>query len=357
MSAMHFAREFARVIVPGPLREPLIYGVPESLQERILPGVRVMVPLQKRTVTGIVLEPTANNPSNQAKNIIELLDEQPFLDSHLLKLAQWISQYYVAPLGEVVASMLPPNSRRQSQKIVILKQPEANITDDFGRKVLCRLTQHTGKISVAALKRSFPGSALQAMLVRLESRGVVELTDYLPKQRTSRNRIASLANDLPKNVPARFRLTDEQNAALGAMEKRISSGGFETFLLHGVTGSGKTEVYLRAMERIHALGRKTLILIPEISLTPQLLDRLKARFPNKTGVLHSALTAAERWAQWRRIAQGAVDVVIGARSAVFAPIPDLGLIVVDEEHDPSYKQEETLRYNARDVAVLRGKLL
>ena len=357
MSAMHFAREFARVIVPGPLREPLIYGVPESLQDRILPGIRVMVPLQKRTVTGIVLEPTGNNPSNQAKNIIELLDEQPFLDGHLLKLAQWISQYYVAPLGEVIASMLPANSRRQSQKIVILKQPEANITDDFGRNVLLRLTEHTGKISVAALKRNFPGSALQTMLARLESRGVVELTDYLPKQRTSRNRITSLANDLPKNVPERFRLTDEQNAALGAMEKRISSGGFETFLLHGVTGSGKTEVYLRAMERIHALGRKTLILIPEISLTPQLLDRLKARFPNKTGVLHSALTAAERWTQWRHIARGAVDVVIGARSAVFAPIPDLGLIVVDEEHDPSYKQEETLRYNARDVAVLRGKLL
>jgi primosomal protein N' (replication factor Y) len=128
-------------------------------------------------------------------------------------------------------------------------------------------------------------------------------------------------------------------------------------LLHGVTGSGKTEVYLRAMERIKALGRRSLILIPEISLTPQLLDRVRARFPNKTGVLHSALTAAERLAQWRHIARGNVDVVIGARSAVFAPIPDLGLIVVDEEHDSSYKQEESLRYNGRDVAVVRGKLL
>jgi primosomal protein N' (replication factor Y) len=123
-----------------------------------------------------------------------------------------------------------------------------------------------------------------------------------------------------------------------------------------VTGSGKTEVYLRAMEQVRASGRQSLILIPEISLTPQLVDRLNARFPGRVGVLHSRLTASERWAQWWAILRGDVDVVVGARSAVFAPLPSLGLIVVDEEHDPSYKQEEGLRYNGRDVAVVRGKL-
>jgi primosomal protein N' (replication factor Y) len=209
----------------------------------------------------------------------------------------------------------------------------------------------------AALKRAFPEAALQTLLARFESRGIIEIKDHLPTQRTSKDQSWTTANDPQTDAPAKFRLTIEQNNALRAIENRINSGGFESFLLHGVTGSGKTEVYLRAMERIKALGRRSLILIPEISLTPQLLDRVRARFPNKTGVLHSALTAAERLAQWRHIARGNVDVVIGARSAVFAPIPDLGLIVVDEEHDSSYKQEESLRYNGRDVAVVRGKLL
>jgi primosomal protein N' (replication factor Y) (superfamily II helicase) len=354
---MKSPRQFARVVVPGPFKEPLIYSVPESLQGRIVPGLRVVVPLQKRTVTGILLESVFENSLHQTKDIIEFLDDQPFLDPHLLKLAKWISQYYLASLGEVIGSMLPPNARRQSQRIVILKLPEVRVTDELGRKILEKLRQHKRKMPSAALKRAFPEAALQTLLARFESRGIIEIKDHLPKQRTSKDQSWTTANDPQTDAPAKFRLTIEQNNALRAIENRINSGGFESFLLHGVTGSGKTEVYLRAMERIKALGRRSLILIPEISLTPQLLDRVRARFPNKTGVLHSALTAAERLAQWRHIARGNVDVVIGARSAVFAPIPDLGLIVVDEEHDSSYKQEESLRYNGRDVAVVRGKLL
>lgn len=354
---MKCARQFARVVVPGPFKEPLIYGVPESLQERIVPGLRVMVPLHKRTVTGIVLESISENFLIQTKDIVGLLDDKPFLDAHLLQLAKWISQYYIAPLGEVIASMLPPNSRRQSQKVIILKQVKASVSDDLGDKVLRTLRQHKGKMPNAALKRAVPDVALPVVLARLESRGIVEIKDHLPMPRSSKGHASPIAIEPTTNGLGKFRLTLEQNTALHAIQNRISRGGFETFLLHGVTGSGKTEVYLRAAERTKALGRRSLILIPEISLTPQLLDRVKARFPNKTGILHSALTAAERLAQWRQVARGDVDVVIGARSAVFAPIPNLGLIVVDEEHDPSYKQEETLRYNGRDVAVLRGKLL
>ncbi|HZH81593.1 MAG TPA: primosomal protein N' [Phototrophicaceae bacterium] len=354
---MKSPRQFARVVVPGPFKEPLIYSVPESLQGRIVPGLRVVVPLQKRTVTGILLESVFENSLHQTKDIIEFLDDQPFVDAHLLKLAKWISQYYLASLGEVIGSMLPPNARRQSQRIVILKLPEVRVTDELGRKILEKLRQHKRKMPSAALKRAFPEAALQTLLARFESRGIIEIKDHLPTQRTRKDQSWTTANDPQTDAPAKFRLTIEQNNALRAIENRINSGGFESFLLHGVTGSGKTEVYLRAMERIKALGRRSLILIPEISLTAQLLDRVRARFPNKTGVLHSALTAAERLAQWRHIVRGNVDVVIGARSAVFAPIPDLGLIVVDEEHDSSYKQEESLRYNGRDVAVVRGKLL
>jgi primosomal protein N' (replication factor Y) len=151
-------------------------------------------------------------------------------------------------------------------------------------------------------------------------------------------------------------LNPTQQAAFEQISAAITAGRFQTFLLHGVTGSGKTEVYLRAMEETRALGRRSLILIPEISLTPQLIDRLNGRFPGRVGILHSGLTEAQRWAHWWSIVRGEVDVVVGARSAVFAPLPDLGLIVVDEEHDPSYKQEEGLRYNGRDIAVVRGKI-
>ncbi len=155
---------------------------------------------------------------------------------------------------------------------------------------------------------------------------------------------------------ARFHLTPEQETVLSSIRQRLVDMGFETFLLHGVTGSGKTEIYLRAMEEVWNCGKRSLILVPEIALTPQLLDRVRGRFPDQVGVLHSSLTSTERWWQWRRISRGEVAVVVGARSAVFAPIPDLGLIVVDEEHDSSYKQEEGLRYHARDLAVVRGKL-
>src|SRR3990170_1246639 len=162
---------------------------------------------------------------------------------------------------------------------------------------------------------------------------------------------------MPLGSCQRIKLTAEQQQAADLIGARLKQGGFETFLLYGVTGSGKTEVYLQAMEKARRANRRSLILIPEISLTPQLLDRLEARFPDRVGVLHSALTPAERCAPWWRILDGGIDVVIGARSAVFAPVPDLGLVVVDEEHDPSYKQEEGLRYHARDLAVVRGKLL
>ncbi len=354
---MMLAQKFARVVVPGPLKEPLIYSIPEAVSDRIAPGIRVLIPLQQRTVTGVVLDLVVGSQLAQTKPIIDLLDDKPFFDRHLLKLAKWTSQYYLAPLGEVIGAMLPPNSRRQSQRTVILKEAKSSLKDEMCRKVLHALGQHSGKMAVKALAGKFPGQSIDRILARLESLGAIQIDNHLPAQRHRKDEGLVARSRCPTGTPTLFSLTAEQQSALRAIESRISAGGFETFLLHGVTGSGKTEVYIRAMERIKKLGRRSLVLIPEISLTPQLLDRLNARFPNKVGLLHSALTAAERWAEWREIARGAVDVVVGARSAVFAPIPDLGLIVVDEEHDPSYKQEEGLHYNGRDVAVVRGKFL
>ena len=198
-------------------------------------------------------------------------------------------------------------------------------------------------------------AVVDQMLARLAARGLIEISDQLAKRRTRRP--ASDAMSARARTAPAIALSAEQNSALNAIIGRIENRGFEAFLLHGVTGGGKTEVYLRAIERARDLGRRSLIIAPEISLTPQLLDRLHDRFPGRVGVLHSALTPAERWSQWQRVASGEIDVVVGARSAVFAPVTNLGLIVVDEEHDPSYKQEDGVRYNGRDVAVVRAKLL
>lgn len=351
------AETFARVIVPGPLKEPLIYHVPATLSGPICPGSRVLIPLQRRTVTGVVLDIVTEKPAVKTKAIIDRLDEQPLLDRHLLKLAQWIAQYYLASLGEVLAALLPPNSRRQSRRTAILKREDIAGLDSASNEVLGELVRRNGKISVKTLAQIFAGQSIDRTLAQLESLDAIEIIDHLPKQRRRADAVALAHGRALVESQASFTLTEEQQKALDVIGARIEKGGFETFLLHGVTGSGKTEVYVRAMERVKSLGRRSLILIPEISLTPQLLDRLNTRFPNRVGVLHSALTSAERWAQWRRIARGEIAVVVGARSAVFAPIPDLGLVIVDEEHDSSYKQEEGVRYNGRDVAIVRAKLL
>jgi primosomal protein N' (replication factor Y) len=235
---------------------------------------------------------------------------------------------------------------------------EPPLCDDLAKQILGELDRHRGRLSVETLAKKFPGCSMHRLLARLEALDAVVIEERVPQQRRKEAvAVPSIAAAGSAPAHASFVLTAEQSSAYQTILSRIAAGGFETFLLHGVTGSGKTEIYIRAMERMNQLGRRSLVLIPEISLTPQLLDRLNARFPGKVGALHSGLTGAERWAQWRRIARGDFEVVIGARSAVFAPAPNLGLIIVDEEHDASYKQEEGVRYNARDVAIVRGKLL
>jgi primosomal protein N' (replication factor Y) (superfamily II helicase) len=354
---MHEPQQFVRVVIPSPLRQPLIYGVPRSLENHVAPGTRVLIPLQKRTTTGIVIEILAENPLAVAKNIFAALDDQPILNAELLKFADWISQYYLVSLGEVLATMLPPNSRRESKRTVVLKGDNSSVSDQLALKVLHEIALYKGKLAVKTLRRKFPEENLDHVLTRLESTGIITIEDHLVKQRRKASRSSESKETAIDAEPLRFQLTTEQKVALRAIGERVTQGGFETFLLHGVTASGKTEIYLRAIAQTRALGRRSLIIVPEISLTPQLLDRVNARFPGKVGVLHSAMTAAERWTQWWKIIGGDVDVVIGARSAVFAPISDLGLIIVDEEHDSSYKQEDGLRYNGRDLAVVRGKLL
>jgi len=291
----------------------------------------------------------------EVKEILACLDERPVLDVSLLNLSRWVSHYYLSTLGEVLATMLPPNLRAGSQRIILSHAGNPPPIQGLEEKIFDEIQRKKGKISFKSLKRRFPGRDLNRVLERLVAVGSVEIQERSPTPQRKKNRLRVTEEERPSAESERLSLTSEQQRAVDAVEGRLKKGGFETFLLYGVTGSGKTEVYLRLMEEVRRSGRRCLILIPEISLTPQLLDRLQERFPQRVGVLHSALTPSERWSQWWHILDGKADVVVGARSAIFAPVPDLGLIVVDEEHDPSYKQEDGLRYHARDLAVVRGR--
>ncbi len=355
---MDARRKFALVAVPAPLREPLTYAVPEALGSRIEVGMRVLVPLGRRRVTGVVTGFQARSPVAGTREVAECLDHEALLDEAFLKLCRWAADYYVAPLGEVLAAALPPLLRTESRVVAAFARYPEEIHGEIDREVLDALRR--GPMTPAALSRRFPRRGVKAALDRLAGAGAVTLEDRLRGHvREARRRKQPLPEEVPGAAPASRApaLTREQRRALGSMDERLGEGGFETVLLHGVTGSGKTEVYLQAMERVRRRGRQCLILVPEIALTPQLLDRLEARFPGDVAVLHSGLASAERWRQWWRIVHGGVNVVAGARSAVFAPVRNLGLIVVDEEHDHGYKQEEGVRYHARDLAVVRGRIV
>lgn len=350
------AERFVRVIIPSPLKEPLTYSIPPELRNDLKIGSRVLVPLGKRKVTGVVAGFVLETFLKEVKEVSAMLDDRPILDEPLLKLCHWVSQYYLSPIGEVLATILPPPLRTESQRIFVLRPGDFPIAGELETRILDEARKKRGRVTIKSLARRFSRGGFYRALNRLVTLGAAEVQERPRHER--RRKIAEIPRNAEKplahlQIPS---LTPEQQGCLRVIKQRLEGGGFETFLLYGVTGSGKTEVYVRAIEAARRANRRSLILIPEISLTPQLLDRLQGRFPGRVGVLHSALTSSERWAQWWRILNGNVDVVVGARSAVFAPLPDLGLIVVDEEHDPSYKQEEGLRYHARDLAVMRGKL-
>jgi primosomal protein N' (replication factor Y) (superfamily II helicase) len=265
-----------------------------KIDEPIEVGCRVVVPFRKRDMEGFVVGLRDEAPDIEIHPITKVIDPSPLLRKEIFELCRWISQYYVSPFGEVLKGALPPG---------ILPK---HVNHDRPRNC-----------DIVGSPRSASGIA------------------------------RSLENRRP------LHLTSDQQRALAAIQ---NGNSFRTLLLHGVTGSGKTEIYMRAAEHFLAAGQSSLILVPEIGLTPQLTERFSQRFPGKTAVLHSSLTKRQRIDEWLRIYAGEAPIVIGTRSAVFAPLSDIGLIVVDEEHENSYKQEEVPRYHARDTAVMRAKL-
>ncbi len=320
------------------------YLASEPVASRLAPGSRVLVPFGSRRLIGTVVGFPQTAEKSDLKNVIEIA-EAP-IPADLLTLAQWMADYYLYPLGQTIETIVPKALSRTKPKkevfIRLLADPASLQLKGKKQTELVAILSERGKVLRDDLD-NIPAQTIKA----LHNAGVIEITE--------RNTAAAQAADSvsPGNPPP---LMPEQAEAVRKISEAICNEDFGTFLLHGVTGSGKTEVYLHAIAKIAGTGKGSIVLVPEIALTPQLVNRFKQRFGNRTAVLHSGLTDRERADEYRRILCGSVDVVIGARSAVFAPFDKIGIIIVDEEHENSYKQDEGLRYHARDVAVMRAKL-
>ena len=272
----------------------------------------------------------------------------------MLELARWVADYYASPLGEVIKAALPPgmspSSRRGSfikpklQRFVrLIAASEQKLTDAQAR-VITTLAE-SGPQSLRSLcEASGAGASTVASLAK---KGVVEIYD----EAVRRDPLAHAAHLKPNA----FTLTHAQSIVLNEIEKQIAAAKYSAFLLHGVTGSGKTEVYIRAMRSALSFGRSAMMLVPEIALTPVFSQRLRAEFGDQVAIFHSSLQKGERFDEWTRVKNGEARIVIGTRSAVFAPAQNLGLIVVDEEHESSYRQQESPYYNARDTAIVRAQ--
>ncbi|MBI3540861.1 MAG: primosomal protein N', partial [Deltaproteobacteria bacterium] len=276
---------YVSVVLPRPLRGPLIYQMPEALRSKAIPGCRVKIPLGTKKMIGCLLALTNEKPSFKTKDVLEILDDAPLLSAERLKLLSWASAYYLTPIGEVLRHLLPP-------KLLHLKESSRA----SGRKTL----------------------------------EAIESDSFH-------------APDFPS-------LSQDQKEAVRVIRDETQ----RPLLLHGVTGSGKTEIYIETVQEILKEGGQALILVPEIGLTPQILGRFR-RLSHQIAAYHSGLTEAQRYKIWEEVRSGKISIVIATRSGFFLPFPNLKLIVIDEEHDTSYKQEERFCYHARDLALWLGR--
>jgi primosomal protein N' (replication factor Y) len=388
------------------------YSIGEEWEGRVLPGMRVLVRFGPRLACGYVTSVRDRTDfAGEVKPIVECLDASPSFNPELLAFLRWTADYYGIPLGELMRKALPPSLHVAERTVVELTQEGRGRLDEHpllaevarrGKVPLRTLLKQAPKADVERLVRAglltkenalrtggagesrtrivrvdlFDPEKLkgpvqkalaqyvwekEAVPVRelrehfkdpdrilriLEEKGVIRIDQV----RTFRRPEAGMT---PSPPPAT--LTPAQLDAAARLKAAAATGQYAPFLLHGVTGSGKTEVYMRTVDEVRALGRSALVLVPEIALTPQLMASFEARFPRQVAILHSALSAGERYDQWCQAATGALPIVLGARSAIFAPLPKLGLIVVDEEHEPSFKQDERPFYHARDLALVRGR--
>jgi len=416
---------FVKVAIPIPSAKTFTYAVPDPLTPSAAVGKQVLVPFGRKRLTGWIVDIMSETPEQKIREIIGLPDPEPLFNREDLAFYEWISRYYIHPLGRVLGEVLPGGTDLKSDRwlrpAAVRGTGEESLSSGQ-REILRQLASFPEGISLNRLRRLMGADNLYSDLRLLETAGMVISEERLnrpavrPKWekrislnpngragiKLSRKQEALVAllrenfemalSELPERLrEAAFIRTlaqkglitlcekelfrgpgpaqqmerngngitpnEAQEKALGEIRAGLTAGHFSPFLLHGVTGSGKTEVYLRAVAEVLQNGGGAIYLVPEIALTTQLLSRIGERFPEQEiAVLHSGISLSARYDQWKRLRRGDLSLVVGARSAIFAPVRNLRLIIVDEEHDPSYKQDDRLRYNARDLAVVRGKL-
>jgi primosomal protein N' (replication factor Y) (superfamily II helicase) len=426
-------QSFCNVALPVPLRTTFTYAVPEALCAEVQLGCRVLVPFRKKAIVGVVVEMATTAPEGtKIREIHRVLDLVPALTPKLLELGQWIASYYLAPVGEVFRTMVPPVTELSTKRVIVLTDAGRSLAEkrnagtaltdldgaeaDFLQKIVqrkgdfllklgskmgitpesLRTLQRRGYLEIRETtqgrKRKMQNvvawKAIEALPKKLDEkearirtlleteRGPLPMPQLLKLAQVSRALVERMLRDGMLEsweepidavedpfdtgyTPPAHRLNETQESAFAAIRGRFELGQFGVQLLHGVTGSGKTEVYLRSVQDTLARGKTAIVLVPEIALTLWIGRQCRAWFGARfegVAVLHSALSGVERAREWRRVRSGEARVVVGTRSAVFAPLENVGLVIVDEEQENSYKQEETPRYHGRDVAIVRAKL-
>ncbi|MBF0177866.1 MAG: primosomal protein N' [Magnetococcales bacterium] len=347
---------FAQVALPVPRRNLFTYAVPDLLLEDCRPGCLVLAPVGRGSRVGVVWELTAEPvwQEGEIRPLQDVLSDGPLLDDALRHLLDWITRYYMQPIGSVVATALPGHLGfdRKRRYLWLGGEGGANLPPSL-LPLAKALQTRKGGLTEETLARNFGREGLQGCVRQLIARGVVATQEtWQPRHRTD---VGEKVDKVDRESVVGPTLNPEQVICVQALETALESGLYTPFLLEGITGSGKTEVYFQAVEGCLQRYRQALLLVPEIALTPQLVARYRARFPHHLAIFHSGMTDSQRFAHWQEIQKGRAQVVIGARSAIFAPFVRLGLVVVDEEHDGSYKQEGGVPYHARDMAVVRSR--
>ncbi len=357
---------YAEIVVNRPVDKVFHYGVPESLREKLAVGMRVLVPFGHSRTTGYVtgFTETPEVPRSRIKEIEKTLDDEPLIDAKLMELARWISQYYLCSLGEALEALLPGAVRHT--RVPLLRCVEPTIHGSELRHKVDELSQkHPKQAKVLEMLGKEAGKPIPLTISRLKR--LAHVSDSPVKTLEKHGLVRIFKSELPlgdipyektpqwKDAPIE-EYSGPQKEALARIQAQLESGEFGVILLHGVSGSGKTEVYIQAIHEVVRRGYQAIVLVPEVALTPQTVGRFVRHFP-KVALLHSYQGASERHWYWTKARRGLVQVAIGPRSAVFAPLPRLGMIVIDEEHETTFKQETTPRYHARDVAIMRAKAL
>jgi primosomal protein N' (replication factor Y) len=359
MTTAMLREAISRIALDVPLRRLFDYRAPAG-DAAPAPGSRVRVPFGRQSLIGVVIEHAADSqvPEERLKPIAAVLDTVPVFSGELLDLVRWASDYYHHPIGEVIATALPKSLRAGASRSALTQiwRPTTAGAVALGAGRLGRAPGQRQLLELLVDHNPLPQAQLAQRLPRWRAAATALLRQGWVEHESVAAQLPGMTPGPPAAAPTAAApvLTPEQAAAVSAIN--AAGGGFATFVLHGLTGSGKTEVYLQVIRQVLASGRRALVLVPEIGLTPQLVRRFAERLGAPLAVLHSGLSDTERLGAWRAAASGTARIIVGTRSAVFAPVPDLGIIIVDEEHDASLKQHEGgFHYSARDLALVRAQ--